>query len=75
MPQLTVVSHGDGAAVIFPKAVLESIGLQIGDAIDVTIEDRTLILQSVADAERRRLMADLTKDVLDRRSDAYQRLA
>jgi antitoxin component of MazEF toxin-antitoxin module len=75
MAQLTIISHGDAAAVVLPKAMLESIGLSVGDAIDVTLGDRLLILQSSEDAARRRLMADLTREVLDRRSDAYQRLA
>lgn len=75
MPQLSIVSHGDEAAFVLSKSVLESIGLHIGDTVDVTLADRQLILRPLDDAERRQLMAALTKDVLDRRSDAYQRLA
>jgi antitoxin component of MazEF toxin-antitoxin module len=30
MPQLTIVPHGDSAAVVLPASVLESIGLRIG---------------------------------------------
>ena len=75
MPQLTVVSHGDAAAVVLSKTVLESVGLQIGDTLDLTVGDGQLILRPANDAERRRLMADLTEEVLKRRSDAYQRLA
>jgi antitoxin component of MazEF toxin-antitoxin module len=75
MPQLIVISHGDAAAVVLPKAMLESIGIHVGDAVDVTVGDRQLMLRPVDDVERRRLMTDLTKEVLDRRSDAYQRLA
>ena len=75
MPQITIVSHGDGAAVVLPNAILESIGMQVGDMLDVTVSDQLLILRPVDDAERKRLMADLTQEVLDRRNDAYQRLA
>ena len=75
MPQITIVSHGDGAAVVLPNAILESIVMQVGDMLDVTVSDQLLILRPVDDAERKRLMADLTQEVLDRRNDAYQRLA
>ena len=75
MPQLTIVSHGGAAAVVLPNAVLESMGLHIGDAFDASVGDGQLILRPINDVERHRLMADLTEEVLDRRSDAYQRLA
>ena len=75
MSQMKIVSHGDGAAVVIPTAVLESIGLHIGDAVDVSVGERQLVLQSIEEAARRRLVAELTREVLDRRSDAYQRLA
>lgn len=75
MPQLTVVSHGDAAAVVFTKTDLESAGLQIGDTLDLTVAGGQLILRPANDAARRRLMADLTEEVLNRRKDAYERLA
>ena len=75
MAQLKIVSHEDGAAVVIPSAVLESIGLHIGDLVDLTVRDRQLILQSMQDAARRQLLAELTREVCDRRGDAYQRLA
>jgi antitoxin component of MazEF toxin-antitoxin module len=75
MPQLTIVPHGDSAAVILPAAVLESAGLHIGDVIDVTLGDRQLILRSAEDAPRRELLQTITQEVIERRRDAYQRLA
>ena len=75
MPQLTIVPHGDSAAVILPTSVLESIGVRIGDVLEATLGERQLILRPVEDAARRQLIEEITRDVFERRRDAYQRLA
>jgi len=75
MPQLTIVPHGDSAAVVLPASVLESIGLQVGDVLEATVRERELILRPVEDAARRRLLDEITRDVFEQRRDAYQRLA
>jgi antitoxin component of MazEF toxin-antitoxin module len=75
MPQLTIVPHGDSAAVVLPTSVLESIGVQIGDVLEATLEDRQLIVRPVEDAARRQLLQEITRDVLEERREAYQRLA
>jgi antitoxin component of MazEF toxin-antitoxin module len=75
MPQLTIVPHGDGAAVILPATLLEAIGLQVGDVLEATVRERELILRPVDDVARRRLLDEITREVLERRRDAYQRLA
>ena len=75
MPQLTVVPHGDSAAVVLPLEVLEALGLHIGDVVDLTVADRQLILRPAEGADRRRLLEEITRDVFERRRDAYERLA
>lgn len=75
MSQLTIVSHGDSAAIILPASILESTGLGIGDVLEVTIADRQLVLRPIEEAVRRKLLQEITQDVFDRRRDAYQRLA
>ena len=75
MPQLTIVAHGDSGAVVLSAALLESIGLRVGDIVDVSLSDRQLIFRPVDDTARRRLMEEITNDVLEERRDAYRRLA
>jgi antitoxin component of MazEF toxin-antitoxin module len=75
MPQLTIVPHGDSAAVILPASLLELIGLQVGDVLEATVRERELILRPVKDDARRRLLDEITQEVLERRRDAYERLA
>jgi antitoxin component of MazEF toxin-antitoxin module len=75
MPQLTIVPHGDAAAVVLPAELLDSVGLHVGDVVDVTLGDRQLILRPGPDAARRALVEEVTHEVFERRRDAYQRLA
>jgi len=75
MPQLTIVPHGDSAAVVLSKEVLEAIGMRIGDVLEATLSERQLILRRVEDAVRHKVVEEITRDVLERRRDAYQRLA
>jgi antitoxin component of MazEF toxin-antitoxin module len=75
MPQLTIVPHGDTAAVVLPAAILEAIGLQVGDVVEATVRERELILRPVEDAARHRLLDEITRKIIERRRDAYQRLA
>ena len=75
MPQLPIVPMGDSAAIVLPASVLESVGLRVGDLVDVTVGDRQLILQPVEDAERRRLIEAITEEVFAKRQEAYMRLA
>lgn len=75
MPQLTIVPHGDSAAVVLPASVLESIGVRIGDVLEATPGDRQLILRPVADAARQQLVQEITQEVFEQRRDAYRRLA
>lgn len=75
MSQVPIVSLGDSAAVVLPPDVLKSIGLQVGDVVELAVADRQLILRPVPDPARRELFESITREVFERRRDAYQRLA
>lgn len=75
MIPLSIVRHGDAAAVVIPAEILEAAGLRIGDVLEATLQDRQLMLQSNADASRRQRVEEVTQEVLERRREAYQRLA
>ena len=75
MTQLTIVHHGEAAAVILPATVLESMGLQIGDVLEATSGERQLILRPVDDAARGEAFDEIAKDVFEQRHDAYQQLS
>ena len=75
MSELTIISHGESAAVVLPVAMLKAIGLHIGDVLEATVRDQQLILRPVDDVARRQLLQDITQEVFEQRQDAYQRLA
>ena len=75
MPAMSIISVVEPNGVLVPVEALESIGLQIGDSVDMSLEDGRLILRPVADARRQQQIDDITRDVFERRKDAYQRLA
>jgi antitoxin component of MazEF toxin-antitoxin module len=75
LSQLPIIRHGDTAAVVLPAAVLELLGLHVGDVVDATVTDRQLILRPAADADRHQRVQEITEEVLERRRDAYRRLA
>jgi antitoxin component of MazEF toxin-antitoxin module len=75
MSQVTIVPHGDAAAVVLPASVLEALGLQVGDVLEATVREQELILRPVEDAARRQRLDEITREVVERRRDAYQRLA
>jgi antitoxin component of MazEF toxin-antitoxin module len=75
MAQSKIIAHGEGAAVILPADLLESIGLRIGDMVEVNQEDRQLIFRPVEDTNRRRWVEEITREVIERRQEAYRRLA
>jgi AbrB family looped-hinge helix DNA binding protein len=75
MPQLPIVSLGDASGIVLPAELLEALGLRVGDAVEVTLSDRQLILRPAEDAARRQLVEAITQEVFERRRDAYQRLA
>jgi len=57
MPQLPIVSLGASAGVVLPAEMLEALGLHIGDAVEITLNDRQLTLRTVEDATRRQFAA------------------
>lgn len=71
--RLTAV--GESAALILSPETLERLGIAIGDEVEVSLLDRTLLLQPLDEANRSQQLAALTKSVFARRRDAYVRLA
>ena len=71
--RLTTV--GGSAALLLPKDVLDKLGIAIGDEVEISLVDRTLILQPLDEADRAQQLGALTKSVFARRYSAYTRLA
>jgi antitoxin component of MazEF toxin-antitoxin module len=75
MAQVTIISHGDSAAVVVPLQLLESVGLRVGDTVEASIVSDELVLRASTSEARRQQVSQAIEEVLDARQDAYRRLA
>jgi antitoxin component of MazEF toxin-antitoxin module len=70
-----LVSVVESAGVIVPVEILEAIGLRVGDRVIVSLGDRELFLRPATAKNSERDIEANTRDVFERRKDAYERLA
>ncbi|MGH9901507.1 MAG: AbrB/MazE/SpoVT family DNA-binding domain-containing protein [Pyrinomonadaceae bacterium] len=75
MSRRKITAAGDSAALLLPQEVLDQMGVGIGDEIDMTVVDRTLILRPPDEAERARKIDAAADAVFARRQGAYEELA
>ena len=75
MSRERITAVGESAALLLPKEVLDKLGIAIGDEVELSLIARTLMLQSLDEADRAQQLATLTKAVFARRQHAYTQLA
>jgi len=75
MSRKRITAAEDSSTVVLPKEVLDMMGVEDGDEIDLSVVDRTLIVRPLDEAERAGKIDAATKAVLERRESAYEELA
>jgi antitoxin component of MazEF toxin-antitoxin module len=75
MSRERITAVGASAALLLPKEVLDKLGIAIGDEVELSLIDRTLMLQPLDEANRAQQLATITKAVFARRQHAYTELA
>ena len=65
----------DSAAILLPQEVLDELGINAGDEVDLSVVDGTLILRPLEETERARKIDEATNTVFERRKSAYVQLA
>jgi len=75
MSRKRITAAEDSSTVVLPKEVLDMMGVEEGDEIDLSVVDRTLIVRPLDEAERAGKIDAATKAVLERRESAYEELA
>jgi antitoxin component of MazEF toxin-antitoxin module len=75
MSRERITAVGESAVLLLPKEVLDKLGIAIGDEVELSLIDRTLMLQPLDEANRTQQLAALTKAVFARRQRAYTQLA
>ncbi|HEX8888505.1 MAG TPA: hypothetical protein VF779_04980 [Pyrinomonadaceae bacterium] len=75
MSRKRITASENPATLLLPQELLDKLGVNDGDEIDVSVVDRTLVLRSLEEAERAKKIEAATKSVFDRRKSAYEELA
>ena len=75
MSRERITAVGESAALLLPKEVLDKLGIAIGDEVELSLVDRTLMLQPLDEVDRAPQLAAITQTVFARRQRAYTQLA
>ncbi len=71
-----IEKFGDSAALILPNEMLKLLNIGCGNEVSVSAEkDCSLVVRSLNESERKRLIEKATGNVLRRRESVYRRLA
>jgi antitoxin component of MazEF toxin-antitoxin module len=70
-----VLTLGDSAELVISQDILKQIGVGAGDKVEVAVSDGAVIVRPLEEAERARKIAAATRDIFDRRREAYLKLA
>jgi antitoxin component of MazEF toxin-antitoxin module len=76
MTQTRITKIDGSAAVLISVEIMEQMGIQIGDAVDVAVADNTLVVRRVDEETKpERTLDEIIDGIFERRADAYRRLA
>lgn len=64
-----------GIAVLLPPELLAQAGMSVGDQVDVTLVDQSIVLQPIEVAERVKHIDQITEQILVQRRSVYEALA
>lgn len=70
-----VMALGDSAAIILTEDLLELLGLEIGQEVELSVVDRTLVIRSVQGSERAEMLRPAADQVFERRRGLLTGLA
>ncbi len=69
-----VTAVGNSAAIILPRDLLETLGLKIGQEVDLPVMGRALVIRSAQDAERQKVLRPAADRIFNRRHGLLTRL-
>jgi AbrB family looped-hinge helix DNA binding protein len=75
MSRKRIDTSEDSAAILLPQEVLDQLGINPGDEVDLSVVDGTLILRPLDEVDRARKIEEATNTVFERRKSAYEQLA
>ena len=70
-----ITTAGNSAALVLSQDVLGLMGVGVGDEVDITLIDRTLVVRPAREGNRDRRVAAAIDEVFRRRGNLLSRLA
>jgi antitoxin component of MazEF toxin-antitoxin module len=70
-----VTAVGNSAAIVLSRDLLQLLGLEVGQEVELSVIDRTLVVRSAQEAERAELVRRAADRVFERRHGLLTRLA
>lgn len=75
MSRKRITTDGDSPTLELSQEILDELGVAVGDEVDISVIDRTLILRPLDEAARARAIEAATEATFERRRSAYEELA
>ncbi|HEX7997374.1 MAG TPA: AbrB/MazE/SpoVT family DNA-binding domain-containing protein [Pyrinomonadaceae bacterium] len=75
MSRQRITADGKSATLELPQEILDELGVAVGDEVDLSVVNGTLILRPSDEAERAQKIEAATKATFERRRSAYEELA
>jgi antitoxin component of MazEF toxin-antitoxin module len=70
-----ISTSGNSAALVLSQDVLGLMGVAVGDEVDISLVDRTLVVRPVTEQNREQRVAEAVDDVFAKRRNLLRRLA
>jgi antitoxin component of MazEF toxin-antitoxin module len=71
----TVITVDQHSSVVLPPEVLDSLGVEAGEQVEIEIVGRALVIRSVEEAKRSREFISAFESILYKRRAAYEEIA
>jgi putative addiction module antidote len=70
-----ITQLGNSAAIVLPKDILALMNIGIGDEVELTMIDKTLVVKSISEKERQEIVKNAADKVFLRRKSMLEHLA
>jgi putative addiction module antidote len=70
-----ITSLGNSAAIVLPKDILALMGLGIGDEVELSINEKSLVVKPLSEKARQELFETALRTVMVERKELLENLA
>ena len=73
--QVQITKIGENAMLPLSDELLKQIGVKVGEAVNLSIEDKKIVMRPQVQVDLEKRVDDIVTDLLERRASTYQKLA